>query len=80
MLSKATVQLQHAANTLTAVQFQAIQSNILYRVFNSSPRGHSSYVNSAVYIKDGTNVLTVSSDGTAKLWEVRTTECLLTIR
>ena len=31
-------------------------------------------------MKDVANVITVSSDGTAKLWEVRSTECLLTFR
>ncbi len=48
-------------------------------------RGHTSYVYTALYIKDsaqlaGSNMMTASADGTVKLWDVRTTECLLTIR
>lgn len=43
-------------------------------------RGHTSYVNTAAFTKDGSNILTGSSDGTIKLWEVRTTDCLVTFR
>lgn len=44
-------------------------------------RGHTSYVNCAVYTKDSSNtILTGSSDGTIKLWDLRSTECLLTTR
>jgi len=38
-------------------------------------------VNSAIYLRDGSNnIMTGSSDGTVKVWESKTTECLLTIR
>ena len=43
-------------------------------------RGHTSYVNGATYNKDGSHVLTASSDGTVKLWDAKTTDCLLTFR
>ena len=50
-------------------------------VFFSACRGHTSYVNCAVYTKDSSNtILTGSSDGTIKLWDLRSTECLLTTR
>eukprot|EP01038_Epipyxis_sp_PR26KG_P011992 gene11992-16055_t len=45
-------------------------------------RGHTSFVNCAIYGKDANvnNILTGSSDGTIKLWDIRSTECQLTYR
>lgn len=43
-------------------------------------RGHSSFVNSAIYSKDGTQVLSASSDGTVRLWDIRTSDCLISFR
>jgi WD40 repeat-containing protein SMU1 len=43
-------------------------------------RGHTSYVNSAIFTKDGAGALTASSDGSVRLWDVKTTESLLTFR
>lgn len=44
-------------------------------------RGHTSFVNCALFTKDSaSNVITGSSDGSVKLWDSKTTECLLTIR
>lgn len=43
-------------------------------------RGHTSYVNSAIFTKDGLHALTASSDGSVRLWDVKTTESLLTFR
>mmetsp|Transcript_22819 Transcript_22819/g.38076 ORF Transcript_22819/g.38076 Transcript_22819/m.38076 type:complete len:526 (-) Transcript_22819:1273-2850(-) len=44
-------------------------------------RGHTSFVNCAQYTKDSSNtVITGSADGTVKLWDLRSTECLLTFR
>jgi WD40 repeat-containing protein SMU1 len=37
-------------------------------------------VNCATYSKDNSNILTGSSDGTVKLWDAKTSECLLTFR
>ena len=37
-------------------------------------RGHTSYVNHALYYADGARVLTASSDGTVAIWEAKTTE------
>ena len=43
-------------------------------------RGHSSFVNSAIYSKDGTQVISASSDGTVRLWDIRTSDCLISFR
>eukprot|EP00405_Crypthecodinium_cohnii_P050918 CAMPEP_0206593660 /NCGR_PEP_ID=MMETSP0325_2-20121206/41809_1 /ASSEMBLY_ACC=CAM_ASM_000347 /TAXON_ID=2866 /ORGANISM="Crypthecodinium cohnii, Strain Seligo" /LENGTH=512 /DNA_ID=CAMNT_0054103769 /DNA_START=201 /DNA_END=1736 /DNA_ORIENTATION=- len=42
-------------------------------------RGHTSYVNSAVYTKDSNRVVTASSDGNVIVWDARTTEQITTI-
>ena len=42
--------------------------------------GHSSFVNDAIYSIDSHNVLSASSDGTVKLWNIKTTECLNTFK
>lgn len=39
-------------------------------------RGHSSYVNSAVYTKDGSKVVTASSDGKVFVFDAKTTESI----
>jgi WD40 repeat-containing protein SMU1 len=43
-------------------------------------RGHTSIVNAALYTKDNSNIVTGSSDGTVRLWDARTTECLFNFR
>ena len=43
-------------------------------------RGHSSYVNCVVWGKDNVHIFSGSSDGSVKVWDARTTECVLTIR
>lgn len=42
-------------------------------------RGHASFVNEAVFTPDGHSVLSASSDGTVKVWAVRTGECSATL-
>eukprot|EP00444_Apocalathium_aciculiferum_P023441 CAMPEP_0183421104 /NCGR_PEP_ID=MMETSP0370-20130417/26880_1 /TAXON_ID=268820 /ORGANISM="Peridinium aciculiferum, Strain PAER-2" /LENGTH=540 /DNA_ID=CAMNT_0025605049 /DNA_START=23 /DNA_END=1642 /DNA_ORIENTATION=+ len=42
-------------------------------------RGHTSYVNTAVYSRDGGRVITASSDGHVIIWDSRTTEQMHTI-
>ncbi|KAJ3152408.1 Serine/threonine-protein kinase smu1 [Geranomyces michiganensis] len=42
-------------------------------------RGHSSFVNSATFSPDQTRIFSASSDGTAKLWDAKTQDCLRTI-
>ena len=42
-------------------------------------RGHTSYINTAVYSYSESQVLTGSSDGTIKIFSTSTTDCLNTI-
>ncbi len=42
--------------------------------------GHTSFVNDAVYSVDGHQVVSASSDGTVKIWNIKTTECLHTFK
>ena len=43
-------------------------------------RGHASFVNEAVFTPDGHGVLSGSSDGSVKVWSVRTGECTATLK
>lgn len=43
-------------------------------------RGHTSFVNEAVFTPDGHNILSASSDGSVKVWSVRSTECTSTFK
>ena len=43
-------------------------------------RGHSSFVNQASFIPDSHFVISASSDGTVKLWNLKTTECANTFK
>ncbi len=55
--------------------------NMLLFPFMITSRGHTSFVNCAIYTRDSSNtIITGSSDGTVKLWDLRSTECLLTYR
>lgn len=42
-------------------------------------RGHTSYVNAAIYSRDGSKVLTGSSDGNINVFDAKTTEILATL-
>ncbi|KAI8591287.1 WD40-repeat-containing domain protein [Geranomyces variabilis] len=42
-------------------------------------RGHSSFVNSATFSPDQTRIFSASSDGTAKIWDAKTQDCIRTI-
>nr|CAG8587539.1 1366_t:CDS:10 [Entrophospora candida] len=42
-------------------------------------RGHSSFVNSALFSYDMSRVISASSDGTVKIWDSKSTDCLHTI-
>lgn len=41
-------------------------------------RGHNSFVNDCSFNPEATKVLSVSSDGTIKIWDSKTTDCLQT--
>ncbi|KAI1283157.1 WD40 repeat-containing protein SMU1 [Halotydeus destructor] len=57
-----------------SIRIHGILSGKLLKEF----RGHSSFVNQAVYSADGHSVLSASSDGTIKIWSLKTTECTQT--
>ncbi|KAJ3188923.1 Serine/threonine-protein kinase smu1 [Gaertneriomyces sp. JEL0708] len=42
-------------------------------------RGHTSFVNHCTLSQDESRILSASSDGTVKIWDTKTTECLSTI-
>uniref|UniRef100_A0A3Q2ZLK0 WD40 repeat-containing protein SMU1 n=1 Tax=Kryptolebias marmoratus TaxID=37003 RepID=A0A3Q2ZLK0_KRYMA len=43
-------------------------------------RGHTSFVNEATFTPDGHHIISASSDGTVKVWNVKTTECTSTFK
>lgn len=43
-------------------------------------RGHNSFVNEVIFTQDGHNILSASSDGTVKVWSIKTTECVHTFK
>ena len=43
-------------------------------------RGHVSFVNEAIFSNDGHQIVSASSDGTVKIWHVKTLECLSTFK
>lgn len=49
-------------------------------IFAFRPTGHADNVKSLIVNRDGTQVLSGSSDGTIKLWSLGQQRCMLTIR
>ncbi|OZC07748.1 WD domain, G-beta repeat protein [Onchocerca flexuosa] len=43
-------------------------------------RGHTNYVNDAKYTEDGHMCVSASSDGTVRVWNLKTCECVNTVR
>ncbi|XP_041464473.1 WD40 repeat-containing protein SMU1-like isoform X1 [Lytechinus variegatus] len=43
-------------------------------------RGHTSFVNEAIFAPDGHLAISASSDGTIKVWNIKTTECINTFK
>ena len=56
------------------VRCHGIKSGKLLKEF----RGHTSYVNRAIYSADGSRVISVSSDSTVKVWDAKSCDCLAT--
>lgn len=57
-------------------RIHGIKSGKLLKMF----RGHTSFVNDAVFSHNSAWVITSSSDGTVKVWDAKTTDCLSTIK
>ena len=64
------------ASTDELVRIHGLRSGKTLKEF----RGHRSFVNSAVFSPDHHNIITGSSDGSVKVWSVKTTECLSTFK
>ena len=58
------------------VRVHGVKSGRMLKEF----RGHSSYVNSAIYASDGSTIISASSDATLRVWNVKNCECELVIR
>lgn len=43
-------------------------------------KGHTSFVNEAIFTADGHYIISASSDGTIKIWNIKTTECANTFK
>jgi WD40 repeat-containing protein SMU1 len=43
-------------------------------------RGHTSFVNCAIFNPEQTMILSASSDGTVRIWDVKTSDCIRTIK
>lgn len=79
---------------VTSVKFSKDATQILSSSFDQSLRihglksgktlkefrGHTSFVNEAVFAPDGHLALSASSDGTIKVWNIKTTECISTFK
>jgi WD40 repeat-containing protein SMU1 len=79
---------------VTSLEFLRDGSQLLTASFDQSVRiqglksgrtlkeflGHKSYVNRAVFSDDASRVISASSDGTVKVWDSKTTDCISTFR
>lgn len=65
---------------LTLVSFLHSIHGMRTRSLLKELRGHTSFVNAALFTSDQTQVISASSDGTVRLWDVRSGDCLHTFR
>lgn len=52
----------------------------LIRFTMADDRGHTSFVTCAVYLAEGSNIMTSSFDGTCRVWDTKTCEALVSFR
>ncbi|KAI9199278.1 WD40-repeat-containing domain protein [Polychytrium aggregatum] len=74
MMNKAGTEVLSGSFDATA-RIHGMKSGRMIKEF----RGHTSYVNDAIYSVDETRIITASSDGTVKIWDYRNCECLFTV-
>lgn len=43
-------------------------------------RGHTSFVNGALYSADGTRIISCSADSTVRVWDSRSCDCTFVMR
>lgn len=60
----------------TKIRLHGLESGALMKEF----KGHASFVNDACFSTDSHHVISASSDGSVRVWSVRTRDCLATIR
>ena len=58
------------------IRIHGLKSGKLLKEF----RGHNSFVNEVIYSYDGHFLLSASSDGSIKVWSLKTTECINTYK
>ncbi len=53
-----------------------LKSGKMLKIF----RGHTSYINDCLFSPEGARIVSGSSDGCIKVWDVKTADCLQTIK
>ncbi|KAH6931253.1 hypothetical protein HPB50_023249 [Hyalomma asiaticum] len=67
---------QYRVLCLLTHRIHGLKSGKLLKEF----RGHTSFVNDVIFTPESHHLLSASSDGTVKLWSVKSTECLSTFK
>ncbi|MBI4675618.1 MAG: NACHT domain-containing protein [Chloroflexi bacterium] len=74
------IALEANRGTITAESFDAMQKALLNSFLVHTYRGHTSAVNAAQFSPGGKRMVTASSDGTARVWDVATGQQLAELR